>query len=154
MHEASRQSTAIQSRTSNLAANARRVLFFHKLLFGRPPIVVVGVPERQAADKYASAMSATRGLTDEFGLRVIVDGPPNSIPPELFATKRSNTIFAEPMTRAEIESIPELSDLIQSLKQHHIDDAVWQVLGGIPATYHKLGSLLSICRRSIREKCD
>ena len=104
----------------------------------RSPIVVIRVPERQTGQNYADVTSAVRDLADLYGLRVVVDGSPNSIPPELLATKRETVIAVEPMSKEQIESIPEFKDLIVFLKSHNLDEPVWKVLGGSPADYLKL----------------
>jgi hypothetical protein len=49
--------------------------------------VVIKVPERQIGEPYAQVTSAVRDLADDYGLRVLVDSLPNSIPPELLTTK-------------------------------------------------------------------
>jgi hypothetical protein len=100
--------------------------------------VVIRVPERQTGEPYAQVTSAVRDLADLYGLRVVVDGSPNSIPPELLATKRETVIAVEPMSKEQIESIPEFKDLIVFLKSHNLDEPVWKVLGGSPADYLKL----------------
>jgi len=100
--------------------------------------VVIRVPERQTGQNYADVTSAVRDLADLYGLRVVVDGSPNSIPPELLATKRETVIAVEPMSKEQIESIPEFKDLIVFLKSHNLDEPVWKVLGGSPADYLKL----------------
>jgi len=83
-----------------------------------------------------------RSLADDFGLRVIVDGSPNSIPPELLTTNRESVIAIEPMTRELIESIPEFEGFIDFLKTHQLDCPVWKVLGGSPAKYLKLKEMI------------
>jgi predicted Zn-dependent protease with MMP-like domain len=118
--------------------SARRLLFFYSFLFKRSPIVVIRVPERETGQNYADVTAAVRDLADLYGLRVIVDGSPNSIPPELLATKRETVISVEPMSKEQIESIPEFKDLIDFLKSHNLDEPVWKVLGGSPADYLKL----------------
>ena len=41
-----------------------------------------------------------RDLADfVYGLRVVVDGSPNSVPPELLSTKRETVIALEPMSK-------------------------------------------------------
>ena len=100
--------------------------------------MVIKVPERQIGEPYAQVTSAVRDLADLYDLRVVVDGSPNSIPPELLATKRETVIAVEPMTREQIESIPEFKGLIALLKSHNLDEPVWKVLGGSPADYLKL----------------
>ena len=74
---------------------------------------------------------------DIYGLRVVVDGSPNSIPPELLTTKREMVITVEPMSEEEIESILELKVLIDFLKRHNLDEPVWKVIGGSPIDYFK-----------------
>ncbi len=70
-----------------------------------------------------------------------MDGSPNSIPPELLNTKRETMVIVEPMSREQIESIPEFERLIALLKSRSLDDPVWKVLGGSPALYVKLEEL-------------
>ena len=111
-------------------------------MFKSPPIVVIRVPERQMGQQYADVTSAVRALADDFGLSVIVDGSPNSIPPELLTTKRQTVIAVEPMSKEQIESIPEFERLIDVLKSRHLDIPVWKVLGGSPADYLKLEEAL------------
>jgi len=138
--QALRELTAIRVNYFSPAGSARRVLWFYSFMFFwcPPPIVVIRVPERQIGQPYADVTSAVRSLADDFGLRVIVDGSPNSLPPELLATTRETTISVEPMAKDQIESISELKDLIDFLKTHQLDYPVWKVLGGSPANYLKL----------------
>jgi hypothetical protein len=119
-------------------SSAHRLLFFYSFLFKRSPIVVIRVPERQFGQNYADVTAAVRELTDVYGLRVVVDGSPNSLPPELLATIRETVIAVEPMSKEQIESIPEFKELIDFLKRHNLDEPVWKVLGGSPAGYLKL----------------
>ena len=100
--------------------------------------MLIKVPERLSGQKYADLTAAVRELADDYGLTVVVDGLPNSIPPELIATKRETVIAVEPMSKDQIESIPELKGLIDFLKTHNLDEPVWKVLGGSPADYLKL----------------
>ena len=81
-------------------------------MFKRSPIVVIRVPERLSGQNYADVPAAVRDLADLYGLRVVVDGLPNSIHPELLATKRETVIAVESMSKEQIESIPEFKDLI------------------------------------------
>jgi len=105
--------------------------------------VVIRVPERLSDHKYADVPSAVRSLADDFSLRVIVDGSPNSIPPELLTTNRETVIAVEPMSREQIESIPEFDALMGFLKVHQLDYPTWMVLGGSPAKYLKLKEILN-----------
>jgi hypothetical protein len=120
------------------AESAHRVLFFYNLMFKLPPIVVIRVPERQFGEPYAQVTPAVRALADDYGLRVIVDGSPNSIPSELLTTTRETVMTVEPMSREQLESIPEFKILIDALKAHKLDNIVWNVIGGSPSKYLKL----------------
>ncbi len=137
--------------------SARRLLFFYSFLFKRSPIVVINVPVREIGEPYAQVTAAVRDLTDSYGLRVVVDGPPNSLPPTLLATKREIEINVEPMSKEQIDSIPELKDLITFLKSHNLDEPVWKVFGGSPIDYLKLeeaiiGKKLSLSDNTASEK--
>ena len=112
--------------------------------FGRFPIVVIRVPERQREEPYADITAAVRGLADDFGLRFIVDGSPNSIPPEIKATERQLNIHVMPMERNPIAEISKLSDLNEILRKHSLEKAVWNVLGGSPQRYMTLEENVSI----------
>jgi hypothetical protein len=103
--------------------------------------VVIRVPERLSGQNYADVPAAVRDLADLYGLRVVVDGSPNSLPPELLATKRETVFAVEPMSKEQIESIPEFKDLVDFLKSHNLDEPVWKVLGGSPIDYLKLKKL-------------
>ena len=135
--------TNIRSPFFNLSANTRRVLWFYSFL-GRFPIVVIRVPERQKDQPYADVTVAVRGLADDFGLRVIVDGSPNSIPPEIKATERQLNIHVMPMEKDQIAEISEFSSLIGFLRKYSLEEAVWDVLGGSPQRYIKLAENVSM----------
>ena len=140
--QALRALTGIQIDFFKPVGSARRLLFFYSFLFKRSPIVVIRVPERESGEPYAQVTSAVRDLTDLYGLRVVVDGSPNSLPPTLIATKRETVIVIEPMSKEQIESIPEFKVLIDFLKSHNLDEPVWKVLGGSPIDYLKLKKLV------------
>jgi len=135
--------TNIRAPFFNLSANARRVLWFYSFL-GRFPIVVIRVPDRQKDQPYADVTAAVRGLADDFGLRVIVDGSPNSIPPEIKDTERQLNIHVMPMERDQISEIPKFSKLIEFLRKHSLEKAVWDVLGGSPQRYMTLAGNVSM----------
>jgi hypothetical protein len=147
MDKAMREITDIRMFNFSLLGSMKRVLWFYTL-FLRPPILVIRVPERQQGQQYADVTAAVRGLADEFGLRVIVDGSPNSIPPELQATKRQTNIFIMPMDRGMIESIPEYLNLIEFLREHKLDRAIWEVLGGSPQCYNILTEEVSMLKKN------
>jgi hypothetical protein len=113
--------------------------------------VVIRVPERLSGQNYADVPAAVRDLADLYGLRVVVDGSPYSLPPELLATKRETVIAVEPMSKEQIESIPEFKDLIVFLKSHNLDEPVWKVLGGSPADYLKLEEAIADNKSSLSD---
>ena len=66
-------------------------------------------------------------------------------------------IAVEPMSKEQIESIPELKGLIAFLKSHNLDEPVWKVFGGSPIDYLKLeeaiiGNKLSLSDDTASEK--
>jgi hypothetical protein len=52
-------------------------------------------------------------------------------------------MVVEPLSRDQIESIPEFRSLIAALRAHKLDSLVWNVLGGSPIDYVKLKELIS-----------
>jgi hypothetical protein len=137
--------TGINITFLNLSSNTQRVMFFYNIMFKRSPIVVIRVPERQAGEPYAQVTSAVRSLADDYGLRVVVDGSPNSLPPELLTTNREAVLSVESMSREMVESIPEFQGLIERLRKYKLDNAVWQVMGGCPAKYMDVQRLIANC---------
>jgi hypothetical protein len=121
----------------DLEAEAKRVLFFYNLFARYPPIVVLQVSERLDKEKYAEIPSSARYLA-ELGLRVLVDGSTNSIPLETLCTKREIVLDIGPMTQETMEKIPEFKEGIAILKREDLFDAVWAVIGGVPADFKKL----------------
>jgi hypothetical protein len=102
-----------------------------------------------SGQNYADVPAAVRDLADLYGLRVVVDGSPNSLPPTLLATKREMVVAVEPMSKEQIESISEFKDLIDFLKSHNLDEPVWKVLGGSPADYLKLEEAIIVNKLSL-----
>ncbi|KAJ3108920.1 hypothetical protein HDU96_007374 [Phlyctochytrium bullatum] len=121
--------------------SAERVVFFYRLLtFGRSPIVVINAAERRADLKYADLTGAARTLVEDYKLRVIIHGSPNSVNPSLFQTHREIVLHIEPMTREMVWQMHQLQDLFKYVKDAGLDDLVFAVLGGIPANYQRLWS--------------
>jgi hypothetical protein len=102
---------------------------------------VIKVPERAERREYADVTAATRELANEYGLRVVVEGDHNSIPPSLLTTMRQILMEVEPMSRDVLENISSFSGLIKFLKENGLADGVWDVLGGSPADYNRLDSV-------------
>lgn len=149
--QALRAITGIRYNFINPIGSARRLLFFYSFMFKRSPIVVINVPERDTDEKYAQVTSAVRALTDEFGLRVIVDGSPNALPPQLLATEREKVFAVEPMSKEQIESISECQELISFLKRRNLDGTVWKVFGGSPIDYLNLKEDLEFKKMSLSD---
>ncbi|KAI3639484.1 hypothetical protein MIR68_002499 [Amoeboaphelidium protococcarum] len=79
--------------------SAKRVIFWHRLFtFGSPPIVVINATEREPGDRYAGLTGAVRTLADEYKLRVIVDGLPNSLSDSFLRTGRQRVCVVKPMS--------------------------------------------------------
>ena len=106
-----REITNVRMIPNDLAASTRRVIWCHNMIFRSSPIVVVKVPERQQGQSYADVTGTVMQLT-EIGLRIIVDGSPNSIPPELERTGRALIQDIDLMDKDTIESIDQLANLV------------------------------------------
>lgn len=133
-----RDITNIRVLPYDIVASSKRVLWFYKMIFRSTPVVVISVPERELGQAYADVTAAVRALTDGLGVRVVVDGSPNSLPPGLGTTTREVVQYIDLMNKAMIEDISEYADLTNFLKAYHLDDVVWKVLGGSPCDYSKL----------------
>ena len=136
-----RDITGIKFSFLDLHSNARRVIKCHQLLFRNPPIVVISVPERRPNQEYADISAAVRGLADEFELKVLVDGSPNSIPPDTLSTERQVVISMNEMSKDQVESIARFNELVSFMRENKISDGVWEVLGGNPAKYISVNTL-------------
>jgi hypothetical protein len=119
--------------------SARRVTFWYWLFtLGRKPVVVIHAAERKIGQETASLTGAVRTLVDKYGLRVIVDGSPNSVDDTLLKTNRAEVFEIQPMTKEMIWALPQLRDFFEIVKQTGLEDVVWSVLGGNPSKYEVL----------------
>jgi hypothetical protein len=119
--------------------SAPKVIFWYRLFtFGRYPIIVINAAERKVGQEYAGLTGAVRTLVDDYKLRVVVDGSPNSLDETLLRTKRQSIIDIKPMSKEMIWQIEQLQDLFKYVKEADLDDTVFAVLGGIPAGYEEL----------------
>jgi hypothetical protein len=125
----------------NPRPSAVRVLWWYRLLLP-PPIIVLRVSERSANAPFAQTAGAVRSLA-ECGLRVIVDSSPNSLEPETLVTLREWVLDFAPMTRQQLQSVPEYAGLLEVLRSEGLEDVTLTVLGGVPALYAGLQDCLS-----------
>ena len=77
-----------------------------------------------------------------YGLRVLVDGSTNTLPPELLFTKRQLVLELEDMPLETLRCIPAYSRLFDVLRAEGLESAACGVLGGVPADYDELVTLL------------
>ena len=118
--------------------SARRVIFWHRCFTGQSPVIVISATEREAGEKYAGLASAVRTLVDNYHLRVVVDGSPNSLPETLLQTKRESVFDIKPMTKDMIWQLEQFQELFVYVKKASLDNIVFAVLGGNPADYKNL----------------
>jgi len=131
---------------SDPTPSAIRVLLFYKLFFRHSPIVVIRATEVKAPDVPAAIPGAVRVLATKFGVRVIVDASDNSIPVTMRSTLREFVFYIEPMGQEVIMSIPELRSFNEAIKAAGLEELVWAVLGGIPASYFTLMKKWTNCK--------
>jgi hypothetical protein len=118
---------------------APRVIFWHRCFtLGRSPVVVLAASERKLGQEYADLTGAVRTLVEDYKLRVIVDGTPNSLDESLLRTTRQRIFDIKPMTREMIWQLDQLQDFFGFVKKADMDDTVYAVLGGIPSRYEEL----------------
>jgi hypothetical protein len=127
--------TRCNPRTVELSASTRRVLWWHRLIFRTPAIVVLNAAERKPTQAFADLDCAARILADGYGLRVVIDASDNSLPEFAKPTKREDVIEVGPMSRDVLESVPDLAELLSALKAADLADVVWACVGGVPADY-------------------
>jgi hypothetical protein len=118
--------------------SGRRVMFYYGCMFWSKPILVLNAKERELNEPYAKISDAARMLAYNYKLRVIVDGSDNTLPDSLFATLRGKIINVDEMTKEVLEDIPELQCFIEKLRNEKLDDVVYHIVGGVPATYNLL----------------
>jgi GTPase SAR1 family protein len=107
--------------------SAPKVVFWYRLFnFGRSPIIVINSAERKVGQEYAGLTDAVRTLVDDYKLRVVVDGSPNSLDETLLRTKRQSIIDIKPMSREMIWQIEQLQDLFKYVKEADLDDCAWR----------------------------
>ena len=125
--------------------SAKGVVFWHRLFtLGRSPIVVISAAERKVGQEYACLATAVRVLVENYKLRVIVKGSPNSLHESLLQTKRQRVVDIKPMTKEMIWQMGQLQELFKYTKEAGLEDTMFAVLGGIPADYEKLWSSAKI----------
>ncbi|KAI3653473.1 hypothetical protein MP228_001420 [Amoeboaphelidium protococcarum] len=130
---------------ADLYSNARRVVSWYRLLSGGDsPVIIIKASERGHDQPYASLAAASRTLTEDFQLRVIIDGIVGALEPKLFQTNRDNVLQVDAMDRATIENHPQLKTLMSYVNRFNLSDVVWSVLGGVPASYEKLNRTIKI----------
>ena len=125
-------------RTMDNSGSTRRVLWWHRLIFRTPATVILQAAERKPTQAFAALDSAARSLTQDYGLRVVIDACNNSLPESANATLRQVSIEVAPMPRSILELVPELASLHVALKTADLADVVWACVGGVPADYRRL----------------
>ena len=87
-------------------------------------MVVINAAERKVDQDYAGLTGAVRTLVDDYKLRVVVDGSPNSLDETLLRTKREDVIDIKPMTNEMVWKIGQLQDLFKYAKEAGLEDTV------------------------------
>lgn len=122
----------------DMTATTRHVLWWHSFIFHTPAIVVLHGAERDPPMAFASLHGAAHVLTEECGLRVVIDASDNSLPENAKKTMREDVIEVGPMSRSVLEFVPNLAELLSALKAADLADVVWESVGGVPAQYIQL----------------
>ena len=112
-----------------------RVIFWYQLIFRHYPLVILNIKERSPNDPQAKIAEAARTLSYDYQLRVLIDGSNNTLPDELFATKRGHIVDVDEMDQETVESIQEFKIFITLLREADLADVVYHIIGGVPADY-------------------
>jgi hypothetical protein len=112
--------------------------------FGSTPVVVIHVAERFVGKETVDLTNAVRHLAEEYQIRVIVKGEPNSIDASLLRTNRADVVEIQPMTKDMIWSLPQLQDLFKIAKEEGLEHVLWAVFGGNPSKYEVIWSHYSL----------
>lgn len=120
------------------SGSAKRVLWWHSVLFREPATVVLQASERGPTEAFAALHAAARTLTFKYGARVLIDASNNSLPEAAVATKRERVLYLDPVQRDKLEEFPMLLPLHNALKEAEMADVVWMCVGGNPADYINL----------------
>jgi hypothetical protein len=152
--QAGETSTSIMQKVMNaLTGNHSQVgicrevptLFFYRLFFRESPIIVLHADERRPGEDFASITGAVRTLSEDYKLRVLVEGKPDSLDISLFRTMREVVINVEPLTRTDLVKIPVIKELYEKLAEKSLDDVVFKVLGGVPSINENFALELLLC---------
>lgn len=119
--------------------SVRRILWWYSWFLPRP-IIVLRAGERRDGQDFADIPGAARELAG-YGLRVLIDGSTNSVPPELLSTKRQVVLELEDMPLETLRRIPAYAGLFDVLRTEGLESAAWGVLGGVPADFDELVTL-------------
>lgn len=124
--------------------SVRRILWFYQHFLRLPrPIVVLRALERCDGQDFAGLSGAARELAG-LGLRVLVDGSSDSLPPELLKTEREAVLDVDAMPLNVLRSIPKYAGLFSTLREEGLESVVMGVLGGVPASYDQLVTALAV----------
>ncbi|KAI3656723.1 hypothetical protein MP638_003040 [Amoeboaphelidium occidentale] len=126
----------------NPRSNAARVLWWYRRLPIPPPIAVLNATERSPGQPYADLIGAVRTLKEKFRLRVVIDGSPISLPPGLLSTERQSVLRIQPRDRETIQQLEQCKLAFEWMKSTNLENAVWAVLGGVPAKYDRLVNII------------
>ena len=118
--------------------SAIRTIACYRFMFRRSPVVVIQASERQDANIPAELTGAVRDLIDTYNLRVVLDSSPNSLDAGILTTGRETVMELERMSKEQIFSIAQFSNLFKSPGTAALAGIAFQVLGGNPQKYVSL----------------
>jgi hypothetical protein len=130
--------------------SARRVLWWHRWLFGVPFTVVLRAPAAASSEDAAALRrlhgallsSASALASASSDLRVVVDATDFQPEPLRHSallpaapSVRCGWLVVQPLPRAALEAAPALAALLGALQAEGAAEATWEALGGEPAAY-------------------
>ena len=115
--------------------SARRVLWWHQLLFRQPLTVVLDYNHEQPYTTFHDIGNVCRTLAED-GCRVILDATSTAVPEATL--KHEHVLEVKPLTRERVEGDAAIAGLMAVLRKADLDDVVWAILGGCIGSYREL----------------
>jgi hypothetical protein len=146
LDKAFRQVARVPFQFMPASESAKRVAWWHRLIFRCRPIIVLSHKEQRPSseaeraiiamhEKFTELSGAARNLAD-CGFLPIIDASSNSI--ESWETGREVLFQFGPMTKELLLSLPQFQVLFDKLREAGLLDAAWGILGGVPIEWAQL----------------
>jgi hypothetical protein len=143
LDKAFRQVARVPFQFMPASESAKRVAWWHRLIFRCRPIIVLSYSEQrpdpsqaEVRKEYYSELSGAARELANCGFLPIIDASSNSL--ESWKTGREVLLQFGPMTKELLLSLPQFEVLFDKLREAGLLDVAWSILGGVPIEWTKL----------------